>query len=151
MWCVIFCTERRQNDKTKSEKEKHTKKTRFTSARARNELIRRPGESGQQARSCSPSVVAFRKLSLSRLMLDGRYKVCELVLLLLDCKMRTEKCGSPSLRRTGSPPVGEKKGLGRDGSLEANGLMLARKSANRKSGSYGFPEGEQFSHAVARW
>ena len=47
------------------------------------------------------------------------------------------------------PAAGRK--LGRDGSLEANGLMLARKSANKKSGSYGFPEGEQFSHAVARW
>ena len=36
----------------------------------------------------------------------------------------------------------EKK-LGREGSLEASGLMLARKSANRKSGPHGFPEGEQ--------
>ena len=80
---------------------------------------------------------------------------------MLDRKMRTEKSGSPWFSSALDLAQDDRcvvrvyprpeKRLGRDDSLEANGLMLVRKSANRKSESYGFPEGERFSHAVARW
>ena len=68
---------------------------------------------------------------------------------MLDRKTRTEKSGPHWFSSVLHPAqnvrcvVYRKKRLGRDGSLEASGLMLARKSANKKSGSHGFPEGEQ--------
>ena len=78
---------------------------------------------------------------------------------MLDRKPRTEKSAPHWFSSARGPvqndrcvvyPLVGKKGLGRDGSLGASGLMPVRKSANRKSGSHGFSEGEQLVSSDAR-